>query len=205
MISTLRGRLTHKDTQHIVLECHGVGYGVHMSLGCLANAPDVGAELFVWIHTYVTEDALRLYGFLQHEQRNMFELFLGINGVGPRLALAIIGTMPIEELRTAVAQNDKSRLIRIPGVGAKKAERLLLELKDKLTNVQTQTLLGHSDNRLHDLQSALLNLGFAPNVAEQSARHALKLLQDEQDLPTLVREALRSTKTRTDSKTRQDH
>lgn len=205
MIETLRGRVTHKDTQHLVLECQGVGYGVYMPLNGLALIPDVGHEAFVWIYTYVTEDALRLYGFLQHEQRNLFEVFLGISGVGPRLALAIIGTLPSDELRTAVAQNDKSRLIRIPGVGAKKAERLLLELKDKLAHLQPQARAVGSDQRHHDLQSALLNLGFAPNVAGKSAQHALELLPHEHDLPTLVREALRSTKMRPDSASAQEH
>ena len=195
LITSLRGRLLSKDTQGASVECGGVGYGVAMSLASLTKLGAVGSEVFVLVHTHLTQDALRLFGFMEANERLAFEVLLGTTGVGPRLALAILSTLTPPELADIVQRGDKASLTRIPGVGGKKAERLLVELRDRLPEpIQLASLSSSLAGALReDLQSALLNLGFAPPLAERAARYALEKHPQETDLATLVREALRST------------
>lgn len=194
LITSLRGRLLSKDTQGAAVECAGVGYGVAMSLSGLAKLGEVGSEMQVLVHTHLTQDALRLYAFVEAGERLAFEVLLGTTGVGPRLALAILSTLSPAELADAVRRDDKASLTRIPGVGSKKAERLLVELRDRLPEpVQLSSLTASPGALREDLHSALLNLGFAPQAAERAARHALEQHPQETDLATLVRDALRST------------
>ncbi len=190
MIASLRGQIVHKDPHGAVIECGGVGYGLAMSGRALARIPIGDAPTFVLVHTHVSQDALRLFGFADAPERDAFLLLIGVNGVGPRLALAILSELSPQDLSVVVACGDKSALTRISGVGKKTAERLLLELKDRLTGdpgPANDTIL-----RL-DLLSALLNLGFSQTVAEGAARQAMALQPDSTDLTVLVREALRTT------------
>ena len=191
MIASLRGHIVHKDQLGAVIECAGVGYGLAMSGRALAKLPVGDTPTFVLVHTHVSQDALRLFGFADGAERDAFLLLIGVNGVGPRLALAILSELAPQDLGAVVAAGDKAALTRISGVGKKTAERLLLELKDRLTfdavSGQDTTLL-----RL-DLLSALLNLGFSQTVAENAARQAIALQPDTNDLTLLVREALRTT------------
>jgi Holliday junction DNA helicase RuvA len=196
MIASLRGQVVYKDTQSAVIECAGVGYGVALSLPSLSRLGEVGAEAFVLIHTHVTEDSLRLFGFAEATERKVFELLLATAGVGPRLALAILSTLGPTELSDAVATGDKTSLTRIPGVGSKKAERLLIELKDRLKHIPTSSTRAPISSVLADLQSAMMNLGFALPVAEKAARLATEQMPQETDLAALVRAALRSTTSR---------
>jgi Holliday junction DNA helicase RuvA len=196
MIASLRGRLVHKDTQGAVVECAGVGYGVAMSLASLAQLGDVGREVHVHVHTHVSQDALRLFGFADPDERTMFELLIATAGVGPRLALAILSTLTPNELADAVAGGDKTSLTRIPGVGPKKAERLLVELKDRVAGRPVTGIALRGGGLRDDLLSALMNLGFAQPVAERAAKHAIDSFPEQMDLTTLVREALRATTTR---------
>ncbi len=192
MIARLRGLLVHKDTGGIIVECGGVGYGVAMSLASLGRLPAEGAEVLVWVHTHVSQDALRLYGFADTAEREAFMVLVATAGVGPKLALAILSTMSPVELADAVAGNDKGMLTRIPGVGAKKAERLLVELRDRLPRVAVTTMPGRAA-LLADLVSALENLGFATQTAGRVARQALDESPGEEEVATLVRAALRLT------------
>ena len=181
----------------------GVGYGVAMSLSALAKLGEIGSEVLVLVHTHLTQDALRLFGFLEPNERLAFEVLLGTTGVGPRLALAILSTLSPAELADTVRRADKASLTRIPGVGSKKAERLLVELRDRLPEpvlLSSLTAATSPAALRDDLQSALVNLGFAPQLAERAARHALDKHPQETDLATLVREALRSTHTATSKK-----
>ena len=190
MIASLRGHIVHKDQYGAVIECGGVGYGLAMSGRALAKMPINDAPTFVLVHTHVSQDALRLFGFADAAERDAFLLLIGVNGVGPRLALAILSELAPKDLGAVVACGDKSALTRIGGVGKKTAERLLLELKDRLSSdpgPASEMVL-----RL-DLLSALLNLGFSQTVAEGAARQAIALQPDTTDLTVLVREALRTT------------
>lgn len=193
MIASLKGQVVYKDATGAVIECAGVGYGLSLSLPALSRLGEVGTDAFVLVYTHVTEDSLRLFGFADAQERQVFELLLATAGVGPRLALTILSTLSPGELSDAVAQSDKSSLTRIPGVGSKKAERLLVELKDRLKHVRFTSPRASAPSVVADLQSAMMNLGFALPVAEQAARLAHEQMPDETDLATLVRQALRST------------
>lgn len=193
MIASLRGQVVHKDAGSAVIECAGVGYGLALSLPTLSRLGDVGSEAFLFVHTHVTQDSLRLFGFGDVAERQVFELLLATAGVGPRLALAILSTLSPGELSDAVATSDKSSLTRIPGVGSKKAERLLVELKDRLKHVPQVAGRAPVTSLVADLESAMMNLGFALPIAEKAARLATEQMPGETDLAALVRVALRST------------
>jgi holliday junction DNA helicase RuvA len=193
VIASLRGRLLHKDAVSAVIECAGVGYGVAMSLTSLAKLGPVGGEVQVLVHTQLSQDALRLFGFGDASERQIFEVLISITGVGPKLALAILSSVSPDELSGIVSRADRVALTRIPGVGAKKAERLLLELKDRLPEPTSVSRPGRS-TVLADVHSALVNLGFTPDVAEQAARQALAAQPDELEIATLVRAALQGTR-----------
>ena len=193
MIASLRGRLVHKDTEGVIIECGGVGYGVAMSLASLARLGPEESETRVLVYTHVSQDSLRLFGFIDAAERETFEVLLGTAGVGPRLALAILSTLSPGELAEVIANSDKATLTRIPGVGPKKAERLLVELKGRLALQLGSSRPPRDGDRMADLVSALVNLGFAAPIAERAAQHAVQEHPDEADLTCLVREALRST------------
>lgn len=194
MIASLRGRLVEKTTDGAVIECGGVGYGVAMSLASLTRLGAEGSEVRVLVHTHLSQDALRLYGFADAAEREVFEVLIGTSGVGPRLALAILSVFTPGELADAVANGDRGMLVRVPGVGNKKAERLLVELKGRLDHVTLAAAPARAAGRpelLADLTSALANLGFVPKDADRLARGALDASPQERDLATLVRAALR--------------
>jgi Holliday junction DNA helicase RuvA len=165
-----------------------------MSLASLARLGKVGGDVFVQVHTHLTQDALRLYGFADEDERQTFEVLIGTTGVGPKLALAILSSLSPAELAGIVGRADKLALTRVPGVGGKKAERLLVELKGRLP----ETGAGGPSGRpslVGDVVSALSNLGFSDEVADKAARAALDKHPDEQEIATLVRAALQETRT----------
>lgn len=199
MIARLHGILLERELQGLVVDCQGVGYAVACSLTTLAALPAVGAAVTLHVYTHVAEDALRLYGFAAAAERRSFVALLGATGVGPKLALAILSTLAPTELQHAVEGRDKTALTRIPGVGGKKAERLLVELQGKLLFEPAAPERGavaataSSGGKLAEVRSALRNLGFAREVAEQAAKDALQGAGAGADLAALVRSALRST------------
>ena len=194
MIVSLRGRLLSRDLAGAVVECQGVGYGLAMSIPSLARLGAPGNEVQVLVHTHVAEDALRLYGFLDPGERAAFEVLLGTSGVGPRLALAILSAIAPADLAIAVQDGDRLRFTRIPGVGPKKADRLILELKGRLKLADVVCDQPGTPAALRaDLTSALLNLGFQAPVAERAARAALTAHPQAADLTLLLRAALQAT------------
>ena len=194
MIASLSGRILDKTTTSAVIDCQGVGYGVSLSLASLQKLGPVGAEARLLVHTHLTQDALRLYGFADPEEKACFEVLIGTTGVGPKLALAILSTLSPSELSLAVAGGDETTLTRIPGVGRKTAERLLVELKHRLPETPPPSVPTTTGGRaMSDLVSALTNLGFKLPVAEDVARGTLAAYPAEGDLTTLVRHALRAT------------
>ena len=132
MIGSLRGILLQKRPDGIVVETGGVGYDVTVPLGVLSSLPGEGENVFLFIHTYVKEDALKLFGFLTEEQRHLFTKVMGVSGIGPKTALGILSAMSVEDFRRVVEDEDVDMLSRIPGLGKKTASRLILELKGKL-------------------------------------------------------------------------
>jgi holliday junction DNA helicase RuvA len=177
MIAHLRGVLLEKHPNQAIVETAGVGYDVTIPVSTFTHLPDAGAEVRLRIHTHVREDALALYGFLTQEERALFERLIGVSGIGPTLAVKILSGLAAPDLINYIRRGEVDRLVRIPGVGKKTAERMVLELRDKLPAVSgsepgsaaTADTLSPVDQ---DVLSALLNLGCARPQAEAAVRKA---------------------------------
>jgi holliday junction DNA helicase RuvA len=174
MIAFLRGRVHDKRPNTVIVDVGGVGYEVHVPLSTFYNLGDEGAEISLRVYTHVREDALQLYGFSTELERQLFERLLGISGIGPKLAVVVLSGMEPRDLVAAVQRADVARLTTIPGVGKKTAERIVLELKDRLTKVAVAVEAGAAsasppaDQLRTDLLSALLNLGYHRQQAEKA-------------------------------------
>ena len=175
MIGLLRGRLLEKRPNQVILDVGGVGYLVAVPLSTFAGLGELHAEVTLLIHTHVREDALALYGFLSAREKHFFELLLGASGVGPSLALKILSGMNVEELVPAIRTGDLVRLTKIPGVGRKTAERIVVELKDRLEMVakEGERPAAASPARTEaDVKSALVNLGYDERTADSGVAEA---------------------------------
>ena len=194
MIARLSGTLLEKRGDLAVVDVGGVGYQVHLSLQSTARLPAEGGPVQLRTYTHVREDALQLFGFASEEEERLFLLLIEVSGVGPRLAQTILSGMPAGELAAALVGGEIARLTRISGVGKKTAERLVLELKDKL---KTSDLLGRAEPPVVPLSgsgalvSALLNLGYKPATAERTADVVRRSLGPAAAVEDQLREALR--------------
>jgi holliday junction DNA helicase RuvA len=174
MIAFLRGRVLDKQPNRVVVDVGGVGYEVHVPLSTFYEVGDEGAEVALRIHLHVREEALQLYGFLTEIERQLFERLIGISGIGPKLAIAVLSGMETRDLVLAVQRADVARLTGIPGIGKKTAERIVLELKDRLAQLVSPVAAGpapaaSAEDRLRaDLLSALQNLGYHRPQAERA-------------------------------------
>src|SRR5579864_3675625 len=176
MIGQLRGHLAEKRPNQVLVDVGGVGYVVQIPLSTFATLGELHTEVTLLIHTHVREDALALYGFLSSREKHFFELLLSASGVGPTLALKILSGMNVEELVPAIRSGDLARLTRIPGVGRKTAERIVVELKDKLDAVAGEAAEKPAPSSPAgveaDVVSALVNLGYDARTAESSVAEA---------------------------------
>jgi len=170
VIARLRGKLAEKEPSRVVIDVHGVGYEVHIPLTTFTALPDSGAEVSVDIYTHVREDALSLFGFSSRQERRVFERLIGVSGIGPRLAVTILSGGSVESLVGAIRRGDLARLTSIQGVGKKTAERIVLELKDKLQEFTMEAAKVPVES---DVLSALENLGYSRVVAEGVTRRAI--------------------------------
>src|SRR5207253_11378350 len=132
MIAQLRGKLLAKHPNQVFVETSGIGYDLTISVPTFSDLPDVGSEVALYIHTHVREDLISLYGFLRPAEKQLFEKLITVSGIGPKLAITILSGMPADEMVASIRGNDIARLTRIPGIGRKTAERMVLELRDKL-------------------------------------------------------------------------
>jgi Holliday junction DNA helicase RuvA len=170
MIAHLRGKLIAKHPNQAIVETGGVGYDVTISIPTFSDLPGVGGEVALHIHTHVREDALALYGFLRSAEKTLFEKLLTVSGIGPKLAITILSGMAADEMTAAIRGNDLARLTKIPGIGRKTAERMVLELRDKLpaqTDAESISKPAMSSVE-EDVLSALVNLGYQRPVAEKA-------------------------------------
>jgi Holliday junction DNA helicase RuvA len=200
MIAFLRGRVVDKQPNRVIIDIQGVGYDVHVPLSTFYEIGDEGSDVALRVYTHVREDALQLYGFLTELERRLFERLIAISGIGPRLAIAVLSGMEPRDLVTAVQRADVARLTGIPGVGKKTAERIVLELKDRLAQIvvpaaadAAETTSG-PDRLRGDLLSALQNLGYHRPQAEKAIDAAVKSMTDptfEQALKSALRELMR--------------
>jgi Holliday junction DNA helicase RuvA len=177
MIAQLRGTLADKRPNQVLVDVGGVGYLVHIPVSTFYALGDLHSNVTLLIHTQVREDAISLYGFLSSREKHLFELLISASGVGPVLALKILSGMSVDDLVPAVRSGDIIRLTRIPGVGKKTAERMVVELRDKLAAMETpessrQPMV--TTGAASDVVSALLNLGYDQHAAEQAVERAGK-------------------------------
>ena len=175
MIALLRGVLLEKHPNQVIVETGGVGYDVTIPVSTFTHLPNPGAEVRLRIHTHVREDALALYGFLTEDEKGLFEKLIVVSGIGPTLAVKILSGMTAPELIHGIRRGEVERLVRIPGVGKKTAERMVLELRDKLppvTSEEPEVAAAALSAIDQDVLSALLNLGCARPQAEGAVRKA---------------------------------
>ena len=169
MIAHLRGKLIHKEPGQAIVEAAGVGYDVVISVPTFTALPGVGAETSLHIHTQVSEDQIALFGFLDREEKRLFERLITVSGVGPKLAIKILSGLSPERTVQAIRAQDHPQLTRIPGVGKKLAERLVVELKDKLEDFAVApTPSAIAGPAVDDVLSALTNLGYQRPAAEKA-------------------------------------
>jgi len=170
MIATLKGELLHKSANHVVVDVHGVGYGVLVPLGTFYKLPDIGSQVHLVIHTHVAQDAVKLFGFVDHRERDLFRLLISISGIGPRLAINILSGISPEDLSGAISGGDLARLVGIPGVGKKTAERMVFELKDRIATMTAERPAASAPGTAvkEDALSALINLGYKNTVAKDA-------------------------------------
>lgn len=170
MIAHLRGNLLEKEPARIVIEVNGVGYEVFVPLTTFTAMPNEGVEVSLDIHTHVREDIMALYGFSSKQERSVFEKLIGVSGIGPKLAVTILSGGSVEGLVGAIRKGDLARLTSIPGVGKKTAERIVVELRDKLKDFAEVPVKSSIEN---DVLSALENLGYPHPVVEAAVRRAM--------------------------------
>ena len=168
MIAHLRGRLIAKRPNQAVVEVAGVGYDVTITIPTFSDLPAAGSEVALHIYTHVREDAIALFGFLRVEEKHLFEKLIQVSGIGPKLAITILSGMPAAEMVSAIRAGDIARLTRIPGIGKKTAERMLLELRDKLEGFGECPPTKLATPVEEDVLSALVNLGYQRVAAERA-------------------------------------
>ncbi|HKW18692.1 MAG TPA: Holliday junction branch migration protein RuvA [Terriglobales bacterium] len=188
MIAYLRGKLIARHPNQVIVETTGVGYEVTISVPTFSELPPLGSEVALHIHTHVREDLIALYGFLHPEEKQLFEKLITVSGIGPKLAITILSGMAAEEMTGAIRSNDVARLTKIPGIGRKTAERMVLELRDKLPPAgidQVQVIPALSAVQ-EDVLSALVNLGYQRAMAEK----ALSSIEKNGSFDAMFRAAL---------------
>jgi Holliday junction DNA helicase RuvA len=206
MIATLSGKVLIKGMDRAVIDVSGVGYEVFLTTDSLAKLPDRNEETFLFIHTSVREDAIVLYGFLGEDEKGMFLNLTSVSGIGPKLGLAALSGMPVVDLAQAIAAKDIKRLTTLQGVGKKTAERMCVELKDKVGHLVTglgndgagvgRSTVPGTSSAVMDVISVLLNLGYADPVCRQALSSVKRRLGDESfyeaSVEELIRECLRN-------------
>lgn len=204
MIGRLRGILLEKIAPEILIECSGIGYEVSMPMTSIYSLPDIGTEATIYTHFVVREDAQLLYGFANKTERKLFRLLIKVNGVGPKLGLAILSGMSAEQFVSCVAHDDVTTIVKIPGVGKKTAERLLIEMRDRLKDWQSDLSTTSSDafnlssvdglstvvsDHRGDAINALVSLGYSSAQADKAVKG---IYQSGMSSESLIRDALKA-------------
>ena len=179
MIARLFGKIADKHPNRLIVDVSGVGYDVHVPLSTFYVAADIGGDMALHIHTHVREDQLALYGFATEIERTLFERLIAVSGIGPKLALAVLSGIEPRDLAGAIQRNDLARLTAIPGVGKKTAERICIELRDRLPKAIEASAASPADALRDDLVSALLNLGYHRQSVDKSLDNLLSAKTDQ--------------------------
>ncbi len=197
MIGWLRGRVVSEEPSGLILDVGGVGYDVSAPVGTLGRAvTDAAGQVELWVHTHVREDALELFGFGSELERRVFRLLLSVPNVGPKTAIGVLGVLSISDLSQAISARDLGRLSKVPGIGKKTAERLVVELADKLPSLLPAEAFGKTSahkaptaGTTQLLLKALINMGYRPGEAERAVEHLGKRVENE-SMSELLRAAL---------------
>ena len=195
MIAHLHGELARIEADYVVIDVGGVGYKVHVPLAVISLMPQVGDETRLLITTIVKEDSITLYGFSEEGQQGLFELLLTVSGVGPKVALNILSVLPVEQIVHAVSSESFHELNRVPGVGTKTAQRIVLELREKITTLvwaqAARKSLPPEQRVVDDATEGLIALGYNRNDARAAADEALKSAKDKRDTGAVITGALK--------------
>jgi Holliday junction DNA helicase RuvA len=195
MIAQIRGRLIHKEPGSVVVEANGLGYRVFVSLTTFYEIPDLEQTVILHTHTHVREDAIQLFGFSSPLEKELFQILIGVTGIGPRLALNILSGITPKELLHSLDQRDMNRLQSVPGIGRKMAERMVVDLQEKARKIGNRVALAPSgprptDGLAEDVISALLNLGYKKGQAEKAVEMVFRR-DPNLVLETALKESLR--------------
>ena len=190
MIGQISGKVADKSTEGVLVDVHGVGYDISLPLSTLAGLPPTGEQVTLFIHTYVREDDLRLFGFSSKRDRTAFRTMLKVSGVGPKLAVTVLGALSGEELGQVIQNSDTRRLTAIPGIGKKTAERMILELGGKLEVSPEKGSSKGAAGGFADLASALVNLGFKTSEVDKALAEIRSRGGEDQTFEALLRQAL---------------
>lgn len=192
MIGYLKGALVEKKPNSALIDVNGVGYSVNIPVSTFLELPEEGATLALFIYTHVREDVIALYGFRTQREKHLFERLLSVSMVGPKAAISFLSGMPVDDLVTAIQRQDIVRLSTIPGVGRKTAERVVLELREKMPAVMAEGAKTPEEKPIRgDLVSALVNLGYQRQLAEKTARAAMEKAGADATFEELLKQSLR--------------
>jgi Holliday junction DNA helicase RuvA len=198
MIALLSGKIAYKGISHVVVDAQGVGYRVFIPLTTFYELPETGEAVTLHIHTSVKEDAINLFGFYTLQERDLFQMMISVSGIGPKVAMNILSGISSDELLEAISGGNLTRLVAIPGIGRKMAERLILELKEKVAKkmaadagVGADARRKESDALREDVLSALVNLGYKANAARDALDKVVRDAENDPAMDQLLKKALK--------------
>jgi Holliday junction DNA helicase RuvA len=198
MIALIHGRIAHKAISHVIVDVQGVGYRVFIPLTTFYELPDAGQEITLYVHTNVKQDAINLFGFHASQERDLFQLMISVSGIGPKIAMNILSGISARDLLEAISGGHVGKLVNIPGVGKKMAERLILELREKVLKKMMLDKIPEEDMKSRgadlireDVLSALVNLGYKSNAAKEAVDKVIRSSEEELGMDTLLKKALK--------------
>lgn len=197
MFALIAGKLAHKSATEVIVDVGGIGYQVYIPLSTFYELPETGDPVSFHIHTHVKEDAIQLFGFRSREEKSIFQLMIQVSGIGPKLAINVLSGISAPELTRAVSDGDLARLVTIPGIGKKTAERMIVELRDKFSKLVKEGMAGPArteipdDILMNDALSALENLGYKQPVAKKALDQVRGSLDGDLTIEELLKQALK--------------
>jgi Holliday junction DNA helicase RuvA len=198
MIALISGKIVYKGISHVVVDAHGVGYRIFIPLTTFYELPEAGQIITLHVHTHVKQDAINLFGFYTVQERDLFQLMLSVSGIGPKMSMNILSGISVQEMLRAISSGNVRKLISIPGLGKKLAERLILELKEKVIKKMMAEEIPAIDNQQkineiirEDVLSALINLGYKSNIAQDALDKVLYTSPKELAMDQLLKKTLK--------------
>ncbi len=198
MIALISGKIIHKGISHVIVDVQGVGYRVFIPLTTFYELPEAGQAITLHVHTNVKQDAIHLFGFYTDQERDLFQLMISVSGIGPKIAMNILSGIAARDLINAISNGHVSKLVNVPGVGKKMAERLILELKEKVLkkmmvdkSLETGVRTDADDMMMDDVLSALVNLGYKNSVAQDALDKAMRSCDEKPEMDKLLKKTLK--------------